>query len=264
MRRIFVVGCPRSGTTLLQTILMASGRLASYPETHFFENYRYLSDWPLPTGVRGYLMVRRLFRGQNVRTRFGVTRRSGVNAYISALDQLAEAEEQQGWIEKTPDNLQFVEFIDRYVENAEFIHIMRNARDVIASLYSASRDWDSPLSAEQCLEKWLIGIGWSAGALNQANHHAVRYEELVADPALVVDGLARAIGMDLALPNDLDLASKARSVVAPEETWKENNLAFKQPTKIPSKFGQVFDTTTRKYMDDFLDMTQSLTKREND
>ena len=33
---IFVVGCPRSGTTLVQCILSASSHAFSLPETHFF------------------------------------------------------------------------------------------------------------------------------------------------------------------------------------------------------------------------------------
>ena len=35
--RVFLVGCPRSGTTLLQCLLAANSHLASFPETHFFE-----------------------------------------------------------------------------------------------------------------------------------------------------------------------------------------------------------------------------------
>ena len=35
--RVFVVGCPRSGTTLLQGILSAHPDVWSLPETHFFE-----------------------------------------------------------------------------------------------------------------------------------------------------------------------------------------------------------------------------------
>src|SRR5205814_8286588 len=41
-RPIFVVGCPRSGTTLVQCILSASSRAFSLPETHFL-------SWALPT-----------------------------------------------------------------------------------------------------------------------------------------------------------------------------------------------------------------------
>src|ERR1043166_465784 len=35
-RRIFLVGCARSGTTLLQSLLAAHSSIASFPETHFF------------------------------------------------------------------------------------------------------------------------------------------------------------------------------------------------------------------------------------
>ena len=36
MKQILVVGCPRSGTTLLQAVLSSHKEIASIPETHFF------------------------------------------------------------------------------------------------------------------------------------------------------------------------------------------------------------------------------------
>ncbi|MEQ8960988.1 MAG: sulfotransferase [Coleofasciculus sp. C2-GNP5-27] len=36
--RIFLVGCPRSGTTLLQSLLAAHPQIASFPESHFFRH----------------------------------------------------------------------------------------------------------------------------------------------------------------------------------------------------------------------------------
>ncbi|MGL6135938.1 MAG: sulfotransferase, partial [Planktothrix sp.] len=34
--RLFLVGCPRSGTTLLQSLLAAHSQIASFPESQFF------------------------------------------------------------------------------------------------------------------------------------------------------------------------------------------------------------------------------------
>ena len=39
--RIFLVGCPRSGTTLLQSLLAANSKVLSFPETHFFGHLFY-------------------------------------------------------------------------------------------------------------------------------------------------------------------------------------------------------------------------------
>ena len=38
-RCVFVGGCPRSGTTLMQAILMQTGVVATAPETHLFPHY---------------------------------------------------------------------------------------------------------------------------------------------------------------------------------------------------------------------------------
>ncbi len=40
MQRIFIVGCPRSGTTLLQSVLAAHHDVFSLPETAFFCSVR--------------------------------------------------------------------------------------------------------------------------------------------------------------------------------------------------------------------------------
>ena len=37
-QRIFLVGCPRSGTTLLQSLLAAHPDITSFPESHFFRH----------------------------------------------------------------------------------------------------------------------------------------------------------------------------------------------------------------------------------
>ena len=39
MARVFIVGCPRSGTTLLQAMLASHETVYSFPETHFFKKY---------------------------------------------------------------------------------------------------------------------------------------------------------------------------------------------------------------------------------
>ena len=38
LSRIFLVGCPRSGTTLTQSLLAAHPMVASFPESHFFSH----------------------------------------------------------------------------------------------------------------------------------------------------------------------------------------------------------------------------------
>ncbi|MGL4503377.1 MAG: sulfotransferase family protein, partial [Planktothrix sp.] len=43
--RIFLVGCPRSGTTLLQSLLAAHPQIASFPESHFFQSLAPAQPW---------------------------------------------------------------------------------------------------------------------------------------------------------------------------------------------------------------------------
>ncbi|HEY9694672.1 MAG TPA: sulfotransferase [Oculatellaceae cyanobacterium] len=44
--RLFLVGCPRSGTTLLQSLLVAHPEILSFPESHFFRSLlEYRTPW---------------------------------------------------------------------------------------------------------------------------------------------------------------------------------------------------------------------------
>src|SRR5262245_9591737 len=52
-RPVFVVGCPRSGTTLLYSLLVAAGGFAFYrKETYFFDVVRRFSSWSTPEARR--------------------------------------------------------------------------------------------------------------------------------------------------------------------------------------------------------------------
>ncbi|MCB1121339.1 MAG: sulfotransferase [Verrucomicrobiae bacterium] len=53
-KRIFLVGCPRSGTTLFQRILASHPQIRSFPETHFFTYYCGRALKRLPQFYRNY------------------------------------------------------------------------------------------------------------------------------------------------------------------------------------------------------------------
>src|SRR5207244_597995 len=62
-RPIFIVGCPRSGTTLVQCILSASAEAFSLPETHFFSHVLQAIDSApqMPIGSKEIRFARQAF-----------------------------------------------------------------------------------------------------------------------------------------------------------------------------------------------------------
>jgi len=141
--RYFLVGCERSGTTLLQAILARHSRVFSFPESHFF--CRAIPRRVLWRAVglarwrRARFALRQLLNVLGRHDLEGhVPRRSVllvnyVRAFCHILDRAALDRGKDMWVEKTPHHLYHVRAIQRLVPEARFIHILRDGRDVAAS-----------------------------------------------------------------------------------------------------------------------------------
>ncbi|MEM7586478.1 MAG: sulfotransferase, partial [Acidobacteriota bacterium] len=118
-RRIFVVGVPRSGTTLLQSLLAAHSQLTSFTESHFFSRYfravpglstAILTRDPTPRLIE-FLRENPADDSEQPAPRLATgrllplaSRRVG-RQLLAVLDQLALSRGFAGWIEKTPRHL---------------------------------------------------------------------------------------------------------------------------------------------------------------
>jgi hypothetical protein len=232
MRRIFLVGCPRSGTTLVQSLLAAGEGVTSFTESHFFD--RALPSPPLDRWlVRDAGARLEAFRSENglaeplpARVRDAADRspRAAAAAFAAMLDAAAAARGCDCWVEKTPDHLFRIGAIRRYLPDAEFVHVIRAPEATVRSLVSASRQWGKPRSAFAFSLKWLACARLSAGCRGRPGHHLVFYDDLVAAP----EAQARALYAALGLGWSGDIMSRAREVarelVVSGEIWKKNNF----------------------------------------
>ena len=109
--RIFLVGCPRSGTTMLQTVLAAHPEVQSFPETRLFRSV--VSQQPVfkGFGLAPHHAFGRLseiyaelkLNPGKLRRRFTVAGYAG--DLFARLDETAMAAGKRCWLEKTPDHL---------------------------------------------------------------------------------------------------------------------------------------------------------------
>src|SRR5579885_528706 len=138
----FIVGCPRSGTTLLATLLDRHSRICVPPETHFFYFER---DWELfskgdpVSDLDAYRKINpRIndlrFDNEKISRLLGGGS-PGPKAFFEAL--MADYTERAGkkrWGEKTPDHLLKLDSILGHFPEAKIILITRDGRDVVDSL----------------------------------------------------------------------------------------------------------------------------------
>jgi hypothetical protein len=115
------------------------------------------------------------------------------------------------FVEKTPSHVLFIPEILAVLPRARFIHVLRDARDTVASLLSASRSWGAqwaPRTARGATVMWnqhVQAARVAAGRLPPAQFHEVRYERLHVDGQHVLRNLIDWLGLGWSVA-DLDAA----------------------------------------------------------
>jgi hypothetical protein len=143
-KRIFLVGCPRSGTTFLQGLIARHPDITTFPETHFYYYLKPSKPWLYKLGVASILarprfetFLQEIHREDLIKffPPYFFTIKHISDIFVKTLDYLTLEEEKTIWLDKTPSNLYFIDMIEKYVSEPHFIHIIRNGEDVVASLY---------------------------------------------------------------------------------------------------------------------------------
>ena len=142
---VFLVGCPRSGTTLLRRMMDAHAAMAIAPETHFIRRF-YLrrtttgisptttttGDWWTPLRRSPKLVE----MGIDL-DRYRAASRDGPRTYGHLLGLLLEQFRTARGCpvvgEKTPNHLLYMQTLQRFFPDARFVHIVRDPRGVVNS-----------------------------------------------------------------------------------------------------------------------------------
>ena len=217
--RIFVVGVPRSGTTLLQGLLAAHSTTTSFTESHFFARHfsrlpgtstAILTRNPAP-GVAAFLNengeepvdASRWFSSENrpwlrLKPWLPTQSRTVARRLLRIFDELALRRGTPYWIEKTPRHLRYVPYLER-VSNEDprpqFIHMIRDGMEVVASLYRASQSWERPYDLETCIQRWNEDVAFSLTRVADTNDHFVFYEQLTSQPEPTLRRLLADLGL---------------------------------------------------------------------
>ena len=184
----FVVGCSRSGTTLLRAMLDAHPALAVPPESHF----------ALAPSVRA---LRRALRrdpwfalwGIEAPDLHGLGCADAVRAVFAAY---AAARGKPRYADKTPHYVSHLPELAARFPEAQFVHVVRDGRDVALSLLEVP--W-GPDTLEDAARHWRRRVleGRDAG-LPPDRYRELRYEALVADPERELRALAPWLGLEYA------------------------------------------------------------------
>jgi len=187
-RPVFVVGCPRSGTTLLRDLLRSHPRLSFPPESGGLPRlYRVHGD--PPSDRRARLLAAELL-GSHSLERWGLDlrpadleqARSFVAVVTPAYEEWARREGKPRWGDKTPQHVLAIPLLARLFPTAQFVHVLRDGRDVAVSL--AGKRWGQR-SAYTAAVAWrrYVEAGLAGGRpLGAGRYHELSYERLLGAP----------------------------------------------------------------------------------
>lgn len=248
MKAIFLVGFPRSGTTLVQSLLASIDGVTSFTESHFLD--RGMSpDRERPCGYRLHPRTLSRLLAQFVEDNETSTIcKDSINrakelvnstdahielvipALIDIFEKAATTRDATCWIEKTPDHVLRLDLIERYRPDAKFVHIVRNPIDAIASYRKASVSWGAPSTWRGAAKHWYQTMEASREKLKSQvgspspMHLLVRYEDIVRAPNQVMNALCPKLGLNWENEYLERVTTTAAKLVAQRETWKANNF----------------------------------------
>lgn len=267
MQRVFVVGCPRSGTTLVQAMLARHPDVFSLPETLFFEallgdaaarwgdrDARSTCKWHHRMGIarsRGRRCLRQLERlvAPGRRSPVPWRWRACVRRYVGMLDRAARQQGCACWVEKTPIHLLYLDEIEACVPDVKVVHVLRRGIDVVASIIDADLHWNTAAfygGVAQWSRRWNHAMDLHARWLGRPRHHALCLEDVVADPRGEWERLRRFLALDPAKP----LACWPRSSLADVRTepWKAAAIGG-TARRIESKARTLFGPRALEWLD---------------
>lgn len=267
-KRAFLVGCPRSGTTLLQSMLMGHSRIASYPETHFFaRGFGGRWRWVLHETLRGWYLWSLLVRWLVITEGFSpstVTRvpvswskARMVDVFRRLLDRRTAEAGKDIWIEKTPGHLHFVDVIDDHMPSPVFIHLVRDGRAVVASMHqlamSGAKQWSTYQSVDAAIHKWNRSVRVTLRHDSDDAHVTIGYESLVDTPETALRRIATVLGIQYD-PRMVDrFHEEAKHVVKSHESWKERTTSSELKNQGLDKFHATFSDDEQAYIESQLD-----------
>lgn len=206
---LFVVGCGRSGTTVLRTVLDAHPELAVAHEAGFVVPLaRRRARYERPGGFDGERFVRDVAKARRLRSNLGISESDlrGVLAEGPVVD-LADATRRifalyaarhgkARYGDKMPGYVLHLRMLAEMFPEARFVHIIRDGRDVALSSMALEGTTDDPVELAYNWTK-RVGAGRAAGRdLGPARYHEVRYEALVVEPEAVVGRLCSFLDLE--------------------------------------------------------------------
>jgi hypothetical protein len=210
---VFVLGSPRSGTTLLYDMLLSAGGFAVYlAESNVFNllapRFGDLSSRANRERLLEAWLGSKLYRGsgveaEQVRQRILRDCRNAGDFLRIVMDEICVLQGVPRWAENSPEGMLYLPLIKQLIPDALVVHIIRDGRDVANSLgqlrYVRPFPWEQRYSVIGCglYWEWIVHQGRRFGRSLGGDYMEVHFEELLAHPQETLDQIGRFIDQPL-------------------------------------------------------------------
>lgn len=198
---VFIVGSPRSGTTWLQRLLATHPNLHTGQESGLFDAY-----------IGPQLRAWRRDMDPAISGRSAI----GLGCYLTEADFLRLLREymlklleplvgrlrpSHLFLEKTPSHALYIPEIVELLPESRIIHVLRDGRDVTASLLASAKSWGvhwAPRKARGAARMWAAHVEAArraATSLPKEQFFEIRYEHLYESPISSLKSVCEFLGI---------------------------------------------------------------------
>ena len=183
-RHVFISGAPRSGTTLLKTLLTRHHSLVGidYESTGLFR-YRHV---PLDSLLE--------LPGEEI-SRIQRHCKDLVSLYDAYAKCVVDRQRGEVFVDKIWPRVFRLKFVDRHFPRARWIHIIRDGRDCFCSARK-HRDIPQASSVERFARYWRASTEMISTSLRNGALMELRYEDLTSNPGPILQRTMDFLGFE--------------------------------------------------------------------
>lgn len=241
---VFIVGAPRSGTTLLAVLLDRHSKVAIPPETQFFADF-------LPSQSSGPAVSNRNEKVEKALSYsrikdIGIAREQLVDVFSrlpdtwpcllqAILESYAIGQKKKIIGEKSPKHIAYVPEILEAFPDARILCLVRDGRDVVRSLEKVP--WAEPGNPRRtsifCME-WVDYAGLALKYQRQYSKEQfllVKYEDILLSPTVALEKICKFIGEEFE-EGQLQVTAESNVVPGWEGEWKNKSTKMLDSNRV--------------------------------
>lgn len=216
---IFLLGPPRSGTTLLQTLLLAHSNITGIAEETSIISPKSIHD---PNRFKCFLNAS---AHQTI-----LSQTTGLADFFEAVhsEVLGSSFRTKAYtVEKTPQHVKYLDFILQHFPHSKVVHILRDGRDTFCSGRSA-RNIPQARSVETHAKYWASCIK-ARLAQHSEYVHDLTYEDLTSNPKEELNKVMSFLELEFE-PDQLDMSKRSGDMRARQKAFERLNASISNST----------------------------------